>query len=421
MSFERELATIPQTRPKKMTTPLSFIDSLPNKLLSRIQEEAIIPSGKPKDFLTLSSISLVCKNWRETCFANGLLREVASDPNDQPSDGIEEAFHSANGSLLTITSGRYITDCTESAPFEDFMSDTWQRVFDNTHRWEVFMVQTHLHTDSALAYNLERLGCAPELTSFALANSHIGIDNRVSGTTDIFWDVNWRDDVFILPDNLFGRHAPRLKSFFISHVYLTPSFNFSLWTNLTSLTIIHSGSYYDHERTMPDWLGILRSMSLLEHLELKGTFSFYPDSTHVPPDFSRALPVHLKRLSVLRLGTSYHDSVRDDDVMFDVFSKLIVPSSCKISIWALQQTMFEYPPHIIEAISLGWERHIKELSESYPEKLIRTEYTEPRDLDHPTEPIQFTSNMWQVDPNESNYQKMVPNFEFVIQLPNVAV
>ncbi|KAF9472654.1 hypothetical protein BDN70DRAFT_938013 [Pholiota conissans] len=324
---------------------MASIDTLPNELLSNIQEEAIKSDleSTPQNSLTLSSISRVSKRWRQASLRNGRLWSNSIDLNSNSLLWVEEAFQRAKDIPLVIFSENDFTP--------DFKSDTWQHAFCNTHHWGTFSLNAPLYNNSILADHLQRP--FPVLDSFQLINTN-GLSESTSDEDEA--TSTWWDDQFILPDNLFGGCAPCLQAFVMENVSLLPSFNFSVWGRLTFLQVTQENNEY----IIPNWLEILRPMVLLEHLHLQGVFS-HADLESM----DNAEDVHLEHLSTLLLGGGI-----DNPVMFNFFAKTVVPSTCQVEIKAYWYDGVQYSPSAFPKLKLGFNHHVKRLLEANDPQLL---------------------------------------------------
>ncbi|KAF9479126.1 hypothetical protein BDN70DRAFT_993662 [Pholiota conissans] len=328
----------------------AYINSLPNELISSIHEEAVLTysyaSPAPHlDSATLASISLVCRKWRQNSLGNGKLWAAALDIDRDTHTWVEEIVHRSKASPLVINSSKGYGYRRIGDFLQNFSSQTWQQVFKNASLWGTFSLKTALLNDKpnldALVQGLKKP--TPRLESFTLCNT----------CQPWPYDQDAEDEQFMLPDNLFGGHAPLLKAFDVDQVFLPVSFNFSLWKNLTSLKMSQDvvGTHYDVMKwTRQNWVDILRSLKLLEHLDLRDVF----ETADTGSGLSNVSDVHLSHLISLTLETTFQR-----EAMFDVFSKIVVPSTCKIWVRTFYYGHQEYPPFAFQRLKRGLDRHVK--------------------------------------------------------------
>ncbi|KAF9479154.1 hypothetical protein BDN70DRAFT_993683 [Pholiota conissans] len=334
------------------------IDSLPNELIAIIHEEAVLtycefPSTPTLDRATLASISLVCKRWRQNSVVNGKLWSRAIDVDHDSLVWVQEILQRTKASPLTINSPN--TSYRRRNHTQRFISEPWQCIFENVALWGFFSLETDIRIDEDLEADWLSEGLrrpAPKLTSFTLSNKH-SYEGLFEDDDDT-WADSWDDEQFVLPEDMFARNAPRLTTFIIKNVYLPTSFNFSLWEHLTVLKVEQNLDGPDSKLLTHNWLDILRPLKLLERLDLDGTFnSIEVESSH---NFETLPDVHLPHLSSLELGTGI-----EREIMFDIFAKLVVPSSCTISIVVSQWGHEDYPPFAFDRLKIGLDRHVRGL------------------------------------------------------------
>ncbi|KAF9472660.1 hypothetical protein BDN70DRAFT_886768 [Pholiota conissans] len=324
------------------------INNLPYELLIKIFKHAIWWTKDttvsdyyfpltPHDPATLYFISHVCGKWREI---------VLSDPSLWVDINmafgrltLDERIKRAQGSPLTLRSPLY--------------SQQWPTMLSHVDSWRSFSHCT------SMGYIGNLTQPSPKLEMFQLHYRPIFSDYDVDRP-----DRNAGPDKFFLPSNLFGGHAPSLTKFAIANVEITPTFDFSLWHNLTDLYVdFHLGGVYPISSRK--WLSILRPMKCLESLFLAWTYkrdlrnasimNYIMPLRNVPDDAPKVTDddVHLSRLRTLVLVATVKT-----DILCNIFSKLVVPNFCSTLVTAFDATndhdMMRYLEAGIHRRLKGW-------------------------------------------------------------------
>ncbi|KAF9475747.1 hypothetical protein BDN70DRAFT_954639 [Pholiota conissans] len=347
------------------------INSLPDELLVQIHEAAIEPKKcvyplEFPDYATFSSISRVCKRWRQVILDNGPLWAASINVDRDTVTWAQEVLHRAKDSPLFIHSQMPYADSPDDdeknkyTHVQNFASATWQFVLKNSHRWAVFDLGADIFSHSADALTKGLMQPAPELRKFTVTNKHNPGDYMLEFPSESFEDT-FRHHQYVLPEKLFGGYSPQLEAVSISKVYLPASFDFSLWSNLAILFVEQKMDTCPVYLTQ-NWFEILRSLTQLEQLRLVGTFNAadeeLPDSS-----FFRIPDIHLDRLFDLSLSTG-----SEKHIMFDLFAKLVVPHTCKIVVEIQFSDFYDdldgwepYPSLAFSRLQLGINRHFGEL------------------------------------------------------------
>jgi hypothetical protein len=207
-----------------------------------------------------------------------------------------------------------------------FRTPIWQFVLANMDKCGALFLQTCVYCDKAqLSRALTQP--APKLESVVICNEYVPNEREHEHSTYA---------PFVLPNGLFDGCAPQLRKFATSNVDLLSSFNFSLWNQLTALSVIDQdsgGPKSGITLSAQQWLEGLRGLTQLEYLQLgwgvpMSGGRFKPDS-----NLANTPDVHLDRLRVLQLS-----ALSEWDIMFDIFVKLVVPVACSTSVDALYDT-----------------------------------------------------------------------------------
>ncbi|KAF9479165.1 hypothetical protein BDN70DRAFT_993691 [Pholiota conissans] len=386
------------------------MDSLPNELVSMIHEEAVLtysdasPTVPNLDRATLANISLVCRRWRQNSLENGKLWAVAFDFDRDTSAWFQELVRRSKTSPISISSSKgsfysYFSSRKKDL-LEKFTSQKWQEAFKLAALWGAFSLQT------ALPANKENLAAldeglkqpTPKLESFTLINTHRAFPANL-GPEEV---------QFTLPNNLFAGSAPHLKTFIVDQVFFPSNFNFSVWNNLTYLNVsqdVFRARQNVMRRTTQNWLDILRPLTMLEKLDLHDVFST-SDKEH-QSGFASVPDVHFKRLSLLKLSTGFAK-----EMMFDLFVKIVVPSSCSIAIhihhWGFRFS--DYPRLAFKKLRYGMDRHIRRVLANNQNGSLAV------DLQNSLDGIEFGLDVWLYDDSEGSANRVwrpLPIFTFL--------
>ncbi|KAF8181615.1 hypothetical protein BJ912DRAFT_1125298 [Pholiota molesta] len=174
------------------------------------------------------------------------------------------------------------------------------------------------------------------LTQPASSLHSFHINNLARPDQDDLDDDEFNSKLFILPDNLFAGDAPCLREFAITNAFLRPSFDFSVWEQLTELFVDQAlGGLQGNKILSRQWLDILRQMKQLEYLGLVWAYNVaFDEALHLLPEelepdhnITNMADVHLEHLHTLWLMAS-----SERNIMLDIFSKLVVPDTCFASI-----------------------------------------------------------------------------------------
>ncbi|KAF9472659.1 hypothetical protein BDN70DRAFT_900370 [Pholiota conissans] len=289
------------------------------------------------DAKTFLSISQVCSLWREISLSNGKLWASAIDLEHDHPKRLQELVRRAKTAPLVVHSNIH-----PFRPAQLFNTFNWKYVFERVHDWGAFSVTSFLSSSQVKLLVDALRQPADKLEVFQLCST--------AGPSFIS-----PSEFFVLPDNLFSGRAPCLKKFTIARIYLTPAFNFSLWTQLTELTVDFCHGGLDSKKIPSrQWLEILSGMKKLEFLCLaftsdKSTYTRQPilknHSIKVVDD------VHLDHLRRLVLATG-----SDRNIMTDIFSKLVVPHGCITSI-----TLPNHHDDTLRWLVHGLDRRVKGL------------------------------------------------------------
>ncbi|KAF9479157.1 hypothetical protein BDN70DRAFT_984994 [Pholiota conissans] len=103
-----------------------------------------------------------------------------------------------------------------------------------------------------------------------------------------------------------------------------------------------------------NWFDILRPLKQLRLLELSHIFC--QPTAESRYEFANIANIHLDHLSVLDFKTSFAR-----EIMIDLFAKIVVPSTCHISLQVLQCGCNEYPTFAFDRLKLGLDRHVRRL------------------------------------------------------------
>lgn len=362
---------------------VSPFDSVPNELISMIFQEAAItgPSSDPipddpdilisdsgeelgpepvfavrhSDLETVFSMSLVCKRWREVCLSASILWAYTVCVDDFKLSWIQKAADRAN--ILMIHSDSWF-EYILSDERTCFTTPNWEFVLSLVNKWGSFSLLAPLGVSNMdpLVHALSQH--APRLEVFQINNIN----------------KDWLDDVddedqaalnralFVLPDDLFAGHAPCLKRFATTGTYLRPSFDFSIWAQLTELHIDQFlGGLQGHKISSRQWLEILRPMEQLEVLILAWSYGKgFDDVLHLvsddlPPDgnLETVADVHLGHLRKLALVATL-----ERNIMCDIFPKLIVPDTCITSVTVAhyhdEELPFDWLTVGLDRRAVGW-------------------------------------------------------------------
>ncbi|KAF9479153.1 hypothetical protein BDN70DRAFT_984992 [Pholiota conissans] len=176
-------------------------------------------------------------------------------------------------------------------------------------------------------------------------------------------DYEGKEYIYLLPENLFGGHAPHLEVFNAQNVCLPVNFDFSVWKNLTILRLDAQGPAAEVDMlkytTFHDWLDVLRQLKALERLSL--SYIFYSEKENDScPTFSTIADIHLDYLTSLRVITDLANS----EAMFDIFAKLVVPDTCTVNLLVEAYNYdddeleynYPYPPFALDRLEVGLVR-----------------------------------------------------------------
>lgn len=313
------------------------IDSLPNELISMIIEMVVITQNNCRSFpyvatpqssiTAIASCALVSRRWDDIVRSHMRLWASAINVDSDSLSKVQILAGRAGGVPWAITSSNRETT------FQRFDTDAWKYVFAHIDSWESLSLQTCVFS------NKERLWCAltqsaPKLEVFKLHNMYY---DRMDGMDDV------DPEYFVLPTDLFGGHALRLRKVSLINVYFPPCFDFSDWKQLTVLRVEHDldgtedSAFYAHQ-----WLEILSGTPLLEALYLGWDLS---DSEESLPSFMlksehhSGADVQLNQLRRLILSAPNEGA----DIALHISARLRIPNACNASITFMPQegTRFE--------------------------------------------------------------------------------
>ncbi|KAF8178458.1 hypothetical protein BJ912DRAFT_1130372 [Pholiota molesta] len=296
-------------------------DSMPNEIISLMFHEAVIAYSDDAEYIfsmqlsdtrTLLSISLVCKRWREVSLSNGRLWASAISVDCDSPTWVHKLTLRAKSAPLGIHSNR---------------SEHYEENLFETPNWECALGRVNPINSGPLLRALTQP--ASSLHSFH-------INNLARPDQDDLDDDEFNSKLFILPDNLFAGDAPCLREFAITNAFLRPSFDFSVWEQLTELFVDQAlGGLQGNKILSRQWLDILRQMKQLEYLGLVWAYNVaFDEALHLLPEelepdhnITNMADVHLDHLHTLWLMAS-----SERNIMLDIFSKLVVPDTCFTSI-----------------------------------------------------------------------------------------
>ncbi|KAF8178490.1 hypothetical protein BJ912DRAFT_1063139 [Pholiota molesta] len=346
---------------------VSPFDSVPNELISMILQEAaienpcepipdvpniLIPEDEEElgpdpvfavrhlDLDTIFSMSLVCKRWREVSLSASKTWAYTVNVDYYKLSWIQQAADRTN--ILMIHSDSWFA-YTLSGERTCFDEPNWKFVLSLVKKWGSFSLLAPLGVSNMDPLVQALSQHAPRLEVFQINN----VDQDWADDFDDEDQATFNKALFVLPDDLFAGHAPCLRRFAITGVYLRPTFDFSIWAQLTELHIDQFlGGLQGLKISSRQWLEILRSMEQLEVLILAWSHGKCFDdvlhlvSSDLNPDGSleTVTDVHLGHLRKLALVATL-----ERDIMCDIFPKLIVPDTCITSVTVAHYDHDELP------------------------------------------------------------------------------
>jgi hypothetical protein len=261
---------------------------------------------------TLLRLSHVCRSWREISLYHGQLWASVIEVDRNSLRWAKKLIQRAKKVPLVIHSDSEDVDLRNI-----FTSDTWRHVFTRQDDWRILDIKLSVRTDNQPLVTA-LVQPAPKLEYFQLHNTcHLSEGGEYGPR-------------LVLPHDLFaGQRPPQMRRFSISNVFLPPSFDFSLWTNLTSLTMRSCQPHDDANYCVlsaQKWLEILAGMKRLQYLQIwwNDNDDIYMTENTKATSIMQVADVHLDHLRALDLNARYYGG----SILADMFSKLSIPETC---------------------------------------------------------------------------------------------
>ncbi|KAF8170377.1 hypothetical protein BJ912DRAFT_1047920 [Pholiota molesta] len=298
------------------------------------------PLSNPTALLRLSH---VCRSWREISLYHGQLWASVIEVDRNSLRWAKKLIQRAKKVPLVIHSDSEDVDLKKI-----FTSDTWRHVFARQNDWRILDIKLSVRADNQPLVTA-LVQPAPKLEYFQLHNTcHLSEGGEYGPR-------------LVLPHDLFaGQRPPQLRRFSISNVFLPPSFDFSLWTNLTSLTMRSCQPHDDANYCIfsaQKWLEILAGMKRLQYLQIwwNDNDDIYMTENIKATSIMQVADVHLDHLRALDLNARYYGG----SILADIFSKLSIPETCTTYINIKVTNNQEISDVTFERLMIGIKRVVR--------------------------------------------------------------